>query len=261
MFDIYPNTLDLPKVIKMSELANQTVRCALKSMFVMSLFLTLFATNANAVSLAVWNFNDAGVSGTNSPSNTTSLFSVDRGNGFMSSTFAPANITDFAGTVNNADGSDPAGVALALEGGTTLLNNGASLTFSSNTTGFSKINVSFAIQRTPTGFTTDQFQYSANGTIFVNFSAPFVPSANFASVGGIQSFDLSAITGLNNNSLTAFRIIFNGATTSSGNNRIDNLVISGEASVPEPGASSLGIAASLAGVGLIFCRRRFRQRA
>jgi hypothetical protein len=47
-----------------------------------------------------------------------------------------------------------------------------------------------------------------------------------------------SIAGLNNNPNAAFRIVFNGATSSTGNNRIDNIVVEGAsasvASIPEP---------------------------
>ena len=53
----------------------------------------------------------------------------------------------------------------------------------------------------------------------------------------------------------AFRIVFNGATSSTGNNRIDNIVVegtSGPASIPEPASAFL----LLSGLGGLYKMRR-----
>jgi hypothetical protein len=64
-------------------------------------------------------------------------------------------------------------------------------------------------------------------------------------------FSLAAIAGLNDNPNAAFRIVFNGATSSTGNNRIDNIVVEGTtidtAEVPEP-TSVLLLLSGLSGV-------------
>jgi hypothetical protein len=72
-------------------------------------------------------------------------------------------------------------------------------------------------------------------------------------------FSLAAIVGLNNNPNAAFRIVFNGATSSTGNNRIDNIVVDGTsidtAEVPEP-ASVLLLAS---GLGALYKVKRKRH--
>jgi hypothetical protein len=99
--------------------------------------------------------------------------------------------------------------------------------------GFANIVVSFATQGTSTGFNNNQFQYSLDGTTFVNFGSPYVPAAAFGSIPVV--FSLTSIAGLNNNPNAAFRIIFGGATSSTGNNRIDNIVVEGSSTtIPEP---------------------------
>jgi hypothetical protein len=73
-------------------------------------------------------------------------------------------------------------------------------------------------------------------------------------------FSLAAIAGLNNNPNAAFRIVFNGATSSTGNNRIDNIVIEGASTatstIPEPTSSLL----LLTGIGSLYKLRRRRKR-
>ena len=218
--------------------------------------------------LALWNFND-GVTNATGGANEFAVDSVAPGvTASMTSNFVAANITNFNGTTIGAQNGDAAGKALALQNGTNGVNNGRNLTFSVGTTGYQSLGVAFAIQRTATGFNNDQFQYSTDGANFINFSAPFVPVADFTQAVSLVTFDLSSVTGLNNNAGAAFRIVFDGGTTtsSSGNNRMDNLRVFGTAltggvtppvpAVPEPGGLAL-----LAGVGLagMAYRRRIRR--
>ena len=177
---------------------------------------------ALADELAIWNFNDSDLN-------------VDHGSGTFTSSINAANILFAAGTTNNARQGDAAGQALSLQGGTGNANNGRNLTFNVSTVGFSNILVSFATQGTSTGFNSNQFQYSLDGITFQDFGAPYAPATAFGSLPLV--FSLAAIVGLNNNPNAAFRIVFNGATSSTGNNRIDNIVVEGtgaSATVPEP---------------------------
>lgn len=183
--------------------------------------------------IAIWNFNDSDLV-------------VDHGNGTLSSNFNLTNIQFAAGTTNNARLSDIAGQALSLQGGTSNANNGRNITLNVSTVGFSNIVVSFATQGTSTGFTSNQFQYSLDGINFVDFGSPYVPAAAFGAVPVV--FTLTSIIGLNNNPNAAFRIVFNGATSSTGNNRIDNVVVEGASTaIPEP-TSVVLLLTGLAGV-------------
>ena len=73
-------------------------------------------------------------------------------------------------------------------------------------------------------------------------------------------FSLAAIAGLNDNPNAAFRIVFNGASSATGTNRIDNIVVDGTtietSEVPEP-ASVLLLASGLG--GLFKLKRRKKQ--
>ncbi len=197
---------------------------------------------ARADELAVWNFNDSNLN-------------VDHGSGTLTTTINAANVSFAAGTTNNARQGDIAGQALSLQGGTSTANNGRNITFNVSTLGFSNIVVSFATQGTSTGFNSNQFQYSLDGISFIDFGSPFVPATAFGSVPLV--FSLAAIVGLNDNPNAAFRIVFNGASSSTGNNRIDNIVVEGTtmdtSEVPEP-ASVLLLASGLS--GLYKLRRR-----
>ena len=206
------------------------------------MLLTTAAPATLADELAIWNFNDSDLN-------------VDHGNGTLVSNFNIANILFAAGTTTNARAGDPAGQSLSLQGGTSNANNGRNVTFNVSTLGFSNIVVSFATQGTSTGFNSNQFQYSLDGTTFVNFGSLYTPASAFGSVPLV--FSLATIAGLNNNPNAAFRIIFGGATSSTGTNRLDNFVVEGTApaSVPEP----LSVVLLLSGLtGMYGVRKRRR---
>jgi len=205
------------------------------------LILLAAAPAALADELAVWNFNDSDLI-------------VDHGSGTLSSNLNVANILFAAGTTNNARLGDTAGQALSLQGGTSTANNGRNITFNVGTLGFANIIVSFATQGTSTGFNSNQFQYSLDGSTFVDFGGQFTPATAFGSVPLV--FSLTGIVGLNNNPNAAFRIVFKGATSSTGTNRIDNFVVEGTPSgVPEP-ASAILLVSGLSGLYGVRKRRR-----
>ena len=72
----------------------------------------------------------------------------------------------------------------------------------------------------------------------------------------VKTYDFSSIPGLDDNANAAFRILFDGATSVTGNNRIDNLQINGFATViPEAGTGAL-LALPLFALGVVALRRR-----
>lgn len=243
-----------------------------------TLGLAVSATGVYAQStITGYNFNDGATTGgsaagqpQNNATNTAALLAVDRGTGTLSVSqgfITGSNVVSFSGTTVNADAGDAAGAAIALQGGTGAAaggvggNNGGFLQLNSSTSGFTNITVSFAAQATATGFTNDQFQYSTDGATFTNFGTAFTPQTSFSPTatppGTATTFDLSSITGLNDNANAAFRLVLGGATSSSGNIRVDNLLVQGTALAPVPEPS--GIAAMLIGMGalgLIVARRR-----
>lgn len=204
------------------------------------LFLTA-SQSAIADELAVWNFNDSNLN-------------VDRGSGTLTTNIMVANILFAAGTTNNARQGDPAGQALSLQAGTGTANNGRNLTFNVSTLGFSNIVVSFATQGTSTGFNSNQFQYSLDGISFVDFGPPYVPLSAFGAVPLV--FTLTSIAGLNNNPNAAFRIVFNGGSSATGTNRIDNFVVEGvNSTIPEPTTALL----LLSGLGGLYKLKKRRK--
>ena len=102
------------------------------------------AASARADEIAIWNFNDSDLA-------------ADHGTGTLTTNFVAANVGfSTPGSTINARAGDPAGLSLALQNGTGGVNNGASLTMYVSTEGFENIVVSFAAQRTSTGFSSNQ---------------------------------------------------------------------------------------------------------
>ena len=208
-----------------------------------AMLLFCFASHAaRADEIAIWNFNDSNVV-------------VDHGSGVLTTNINPANVLFAAGTTNNARLGNPAGQALSLQAGTSTANNGRNITFNVSTAGFANIVVSFATQGTSTGFNNNQFQYSLDGITFVDFGPPYTPATAFGSIPLV--FTLSSIAGLNDNVNAAFRIVFNGASSATGTNRIDNFVVEGTPTgVPEPTTAIL----LLSGLSGLYRARRARRR-
>jgi hypothetical protein len=179
-----------------------------------------------------------------------------------SSTFTTATsgneITAFggSGTVNIGTGFSTTTTtgALAIVYQAASSTNGKGITFKLSMTGYENLAISYATQKTSTGFSSNQWSYSTDGTNFTNFGSAVNPATSFASV------TLSGVlSSVNNASSVWIKYTFGGATTSSGNNRLDNIQFTATA-IPEPStyAAMAGVAALL---GVMFHRRRQQQAA
>jgi MYXO-CTERM domain-containing protein len=188
---------------------------------------------------------------------------LDGTNG-SSNYFVPASGTNntelnaFGGTSVNADTSIgmstvTSGVgALAVVGGAGNAANGKSMVFKFSMAGFSNLSVSYATQRSSTGFTSQVLEYSVDGVNWSSIGANTSIQSSFSALSnppGVATV-FSGISGLDGAAVAYVRMTLTGATNPSGNNRFDNFVFSAD-NVPAPGAMALlGVA------GLLGTRRR-----
>jgi len=239
---------------------------------------SIVASVASADMIAQWDFQTTTNGGTavaGAPL-TPKLFVANFGTGSLyldgsngsSNFFEPATgttnteINAFGGTALNATGSmstvttSPA--ALAIVGGAasvpagTFGANGKAMVFKFSMSGLSNLAVSYAVQRTASGFTTQQWDYSSDGTTWSSAATITGIQASFAAGATPANVvtSLGVASGLDNAATAYMRVTFTGATSSTGNNRVDNFQFNATA-IPAPGAIALiGLA------GLIARRRR-----
>ncbi|MBU9713071.1 immunoglobulin-like domain-containing protein [Evansella tamaricis] len=129
------------------------------------------------------------------------------------------SISEFAGTTINALGGYPAGGSLSLVGNANN-NNYVELEFS--TLGLEGIELSFATRGTGTGFNEHQWMYSLDGENWVEFGENTATRNT-----SFQLETLSLSNEVNNKETVFVRVYLDGATSTSGNNRIDNLQVNG----------------------------------
>ena len=221
------------------------------------LLACLSAAKTHADLVAGWDFQTTTNGGTalavspNTPKLITANFGA--GNLFLngqngsSDWSANTELSAFGGTLQNTAGTGFSTVtsgaaALALINQTA---NGKAAVFRFSMAGFQDLAVSYATQRTTTGFTTQTWAFSTDGTNWTDHQTLTSLPAAFATQ------TLTTITGLNGAADAYLRLTVTGATGASGNNRLDNIQFN--AAVPEP--TSLLLVGSVS-IGAIFYRRR-----
>lgn len=131
-------------------------------------------------------------------------------------------LNSFAGTAENTSGTGfstttTGAAALALIGGTSTSANGKSAVFLVDMTNYANLTISYAAQRTATGFNSNNWEYSTDGSTW----NPIATITTIPSSFGLIS--LPSITGLDNASTAYVRLTISGATNATGNNRLDNI--------------------------------------
>lgn len=184
---------------------------------------------AGAELVAGWNFNAFNPQ-------TDLTVAADRGSGLIDLNEVAGGLNAFAGTTVNAVTGDAAGLALSFVGQSL---NGRSIYIHADVGSASQLTISFAARRTETGFADNRLELWIAGawtTVGTFAAGSDWPVSRF-------DFEMPSMLGMGTATL---RLTLGGATTSTGNLRLDNLRVETRA-VPAPGALALLGLAGLAG--------------
>lgn len=212
----------------------------MRSLLLSLILASAAAAGARADVITFFDFNDSDLA-------------ADRGRpASITTSFASTGFAAGTGLGADPDGPGPepasaAGQALNLSGSA---NNGRHVEFAVSTAGLGSIRVSFAAQRSSTGFNQNELLFSIDGGASFVSAGFFSPPTTF----GLFAFDLGGFTALDDRPSAVFRVVFNGASGATGTNRLDNLAVTGTP-VPEP------LSLMLLGSGLAGTAWRMRRRA
>ena len=204
-----------------------------KILLVLAVLLTLGMVHGQTL-VYYWNFN------TGTPAQDQTWAQP------IASTIGDAELTysfteafSFQGTTINGIDGEVNGGSFAPRGGSgsddQFENNGEYFTLTFSTVGYDNIVVSYPSRRTSTGFTTQTFEYTINGQDWLpKEEVSLVGWENQWMASQMVEVDFSGIAGVGDNPNFAVRVVLDGASSSAGNNRIDNIRVT---------ASSQGAAA------------------
>ena len=197
--------------------------------------------------IAYWNFNELAIGSASSPGtgNAPSSIIATQGSGTLDLADWTGTVDDFAGSTNNSLNSDPAEESLSLIAASGTIGNGGSILLQFSMSGMSNPTLSYVTQGTATGFNSVQLAWSTDGIGFTSFGSAYDPASSYA----LQSYDLASVDSLDGAATAYLRLSFDGATGSSGNNRIDNIQIN---AIPEASSALLW----LGSLGTLLLRRR-----
>jgi hypothetical protein len=227
---------------------------------------------AQAATLAQWNFNTRpapdsnAVTGNVTPNIGTGTVSGVGGTTGTLTTGAFVTAADGGGSTDPEVGDDSALNTTTYPAVAALdMNKTAGVQFNVSTVGQQNIKVSFDQYFSATSSKFSQFQYSTDGTTFLDFDPQVVGDSDAWSIN--NSFDLSSVAAANNNAKFAFRIVSafapnttgyagtGGTYATDGQWRFDMATVNAEA-IPTP-----AMLPGLVGLGLGLWRQRRQQLA
>jgi len=206
-----------------------------------ALTFTISSTGGSGGStiLAAWDFQTTGTGGTAALASPTTptVFSANVGTGTIyldgtngsSSWLQATELNSFTGTALNAGGSTGLSTVVTEPACLALVNstaNGKSIVLKFNMASYQNLVVSYAHRKSNTGFNSQLWETSTNGTTWTTAQTITSATTSFA----VQT--LNTITALNGAANAYLRITFTGCTSLSGNNRLDNIQLNATANAP-----------------------------
>jgi len=200
------------------------------------------STQAYVSPIAAWTF-DATSAAPNTPTSVaanygsqsaTAMLYADGTNGsslWIADTTGK-ELNAFAGsTINDPrQGLASAGMSYCPLGGIAISSNGKSMILKFSMNGYENPILTYAARHSSTaGFNSHLWAYSTDGVNFTDFGSNLAPTSTTFTT---KTLDLSTVNVLDQASTVYLKVTFNGATTSTSNNRLDNIVINATAAVP-----------------------------
>ena len=206
-----------------------------------------FLTRADLV--ADWNFNQTPAAP--SPTPITASGGAESGTASLDlshlSSGDDATIgSSFSGTSVNIVVGDANGESLFIVGGTGEVENGKSIIFSLDMSGYQNLVLTYATDRSTTGFSEQDWSYSTDGGATFNSS-----SAVTSISSGFAKATVDFSSAIDNDSSILIELTLKGATTTSGSDHFDNIQFNADdyiAPVPEPAGWGLISAIGLLGI-------------
>ena len=243
----------------------------LKKFFALAAVAAATIVPAQALTLAPWNFNS--VAADTSAATGSRIAAIGAG----TASLVGGTTSTLAGGDANGGSTDPVTAAMGSNDsgwntttyaaqGTGNQSRGAQ--FLVDTTGYADVMVSWDQRLSTTTARYTQFQYTTDGTTFVDAASGLFMGAAGDTWYNSRSVDLSGVAGTANNANVGVRIVAAFAPTSSGyvaastsshyattgSNRFDRVTVNVTA-VPEP-ESDAAMLAGLGAIGLLVDRRR-----
>lgn len=190
-------------------------------LFLLTVLMT--ASGALADTVAYWSFNSLVIPTASAPGagGVPTSIAVNQGNGTLSLSGWTGLVDDFGGSTINAISPDAAGVALCP---VSNAGNNGFFELQLNLADFGDPIITFATRGTSTGFNSGVWSYSVAGGVFTTISG--VNTATTSTTFALATLDLSAINAVDGQANVRLRYTLSGATNTTGNNRIDNLLVS-----------------------------------
>jgi endonuclease I len=184
--------------------------------------LILGNSNSLADTVAYWNFNSLSIATASAPGagGVPTTITASQGSGTVDLTGWTGLVDDFGGNATNALSSDPAEEALCFVSNT---GNGSYMEIQLNLAEFADPIVTFVTRGTSSGYSSGAWSYSVGGGNFTTLAG--VNTATVSATFALATVDFTAINAVDGQSNVRLRYTLNGASSTSGNNRMDNLQV------------------------------------